>query len=237
MLDWEWRLETTDTTAVLAVWAGAHRAQELQWLRGVQRVRLKLHLPDGQLLEPLELVPTLSGMADRSGEQTSLALHAKVSLQSTPARIPGRVWVQYEVETSAGTLRGSQWVERQHRSGALLLLPDILVGNGGVEFRLRVRRVQEVEGEYFPSSERLRVEVFQGVKRLWSSDAGVAFLQVIGAVEPVAVGMEHVYQYRWNGRLNTGQELSAGIYEVRLTLPARPFAYGVTVPLYWRGLR
>lgn len=229
----EWKLRTTDTGARLSVWAGAHRAAERQSLHTLERIRVRLRSPEGELLEVAEIVPNLGGMARESGE-ASLALHGEVLLQQAPATIPTRVLLEYELVTSSGVVQQRQWVQRWHIDGALELAPELEADSEGVSFRLRVRRLQSVPAEYFPSSERLRIELFEGTKRLWGSQDGVAFLQVIGAVEPTQLGAESVYEYRWNGRLRSAEQLPPGVYAVRLSLPVRPRSYSVVVPLRWQ---
>ncbi len=230
----EWKLQTTDTGVRLSLWAGAHREAERQALRSVQRIHVALRSPEGELLGEATLVPNVGGMAHESGE-ASLVLQGEALLQRAPATIPARVLLDYELESSSRVVRQKRWVQRWHIDGALELAPELEVDSQGVLFRVRARRLRPVEGEYFPSSERLRVELFAGGKRLWGSQDGVAFLQVIGAVEPTEVGAEHVYEYRWHGRLGTGQRPSPGVYEVHLSLPVRPRSYSVVVPLQWHS--
>lgn len=226
----EWVLESTDSAATLRVRSGAVREQRA--LRAVERLRVWLREPGGELVEEGAIVPSVSGMAMGTGEAASLLLQGELRLRSAPAALPERVLLEYAVESKEGVVRGSQWVQRMHRHGALVLVPEVEERGDTVLFRLRVRRLQLVAGEYFPTSERLRVEIFHGVKKLWSSADGVAFLQVLGEVEPRLPGEEAVYEYRWNGRLASGERLPEGRYSVRLTLPVRPEGYGVT--FLWR---
>ncbi len=229
----QWYLETTDTGAVLSLRAGAQSQAEQQALRLLRRLHLQVRSPEGDVLEELEIVPALSGMAQREGG-ASLLLSERIVLRTPPERIPAQVRLQYRYETDSGSFQRELLLQRVHRSGALLLVPSVEVSDSGVTFRLRVRRIQPVEREYFPSSERLRVELFRGVKRVWSSAEGVAFLQVIGVVEPVEPGQEQEYSLRWDGRIAAREELPAGLYRLRLSLPARPQEYAVELPFRWR---
>ncbi|MCS7176715.1 MAG: BsuPI-related putative proteinase inhibitor [Candidatus Kapabacteria bacterium] len=229
----EWRLETTDTAAVVVVRAGASRQEEVQWLRSIEAIQLSLYGPEGRLLERSELVPMLSGMTTGAGEQVSLLLEGRSTLRSRPNEIPSEVLLEYELRSGARIERGRQRLQRLHRDGALLLMPEVTALDSGLVVRLRVRRLEAIDREYFPTSERLRLELYRGIKRIWSSAEGMAFLQVIGVVEPETVGAESVYEYRWDGHLPTGERLPPGRYSLRLVLPARPHEYSVTVPLEW----
>ncbi len=229
----QWQLETTPTQTVLRLRAGAHTEPEVHGLRTLERIHLQLFRLDGQLLEELELVPSLGGMAPRDSQAESLMLAEQALLKTAPSDIPGQLRGVCRCVTAFGEFTQEVVLQRFHRSGALVLAPSVEVSDSGVTFRLRARRVQPVAGEYFPSSERLRVELFQGGKRWWSSAEGVAFLQVIGAVEPTEVGAEVEYSLRWDGRLPTGERLPAGDYQLRLTLPARPQEYVLELPFRW----
>jgi hypothetical protein len=168
----------------------------------------------------------------------SLVLLAEQRLGLAPDALPGRVGLEYTLLRAQGEpVQGRLWVQRYHRSGTLELAPEVESTAHGLIFRLRVRRRLPPPSEYFPSSERLRVELFDGVKQVWSSAAGVMFLQVIGEVEPRQPGEEQLYEYRWDGQLRTGEALPAGRYRVCMSLPAQPQQYVVCLPLEWDGKR
>lgn len=232
---WEWVLETSDTGGVLRVRGGATNAHEQQWLRAIQRFDIVLRDPSGDTVERVLLYPTFGGTSTPSGERSSLLLQAEARLQRSAADIPAVVVAEYSAQTPFGELRGEALLQRQHSAGALLLMPMVEHSDSALLCRLRVRRVRAVPGEYFPSSERLRLELFAGARRIWSSADGMAFLQVIGPVEPTEIGTESTYEYRWDGRLPSGERLPAGKYTLRLSLPARPYEYAVMVPLRWTG--
>lgn len=230
----EWRLETTETEAVLSLRAGAHGEPERRGLRALQRLHARLLRMDGTLLEEFELVPSLSGVAQQEGQAESLMLAEQVRLKTAPSEIPGQLRLLVRSTTAFGEFEQEALLQRFHHAGALVLAPAVEVSDSGIVFRLRARRIQPSAEEYFPSSERLRVELFRGGKRWWSSAEGVAFLQVIGEVEPAAVGAEHEYSLRWDGHLPGGQVLPPGEYRLRLILPARPQEYVVELPFRWR---
>ncbi|MCS7170028.1 MAG: hypothetical protein NZ949_05325, partial [Candidatus Kapabacteria bacterium] len=158
----KWVLESTDTTVVLRVRAGAHRVEERQWLRSINRIRVWLREPGGSLLDEIDIVPALSGMATQSGEHVSLLLEGEGVLRRPPSGVPARLIAEYRIEVPPQTFHGAEQLQRHHFTGALLLVPDVEVRDGDIVFSLRVRRLRVVEGEYFPTSERLRVELFQG---------------------------------------------------------------------------
>ncbi|MEJ5287545.1 MAG: hypothetical protein CH6_0797 [Candidatus Kapaibacterium sp.] len=90
-------------------------------------------------------------------------------------------------------------------------------------FVLDLLRLKPEEGEYFPTSERLRIEIRnkQG-KTIWNSDFDLNFLQVIGKVEPEEVGKIHRYIVPWNRRDNSGKFIEKGDFEVAFILPIKP---------------
>ncbi len=235
----EWRLETDDSTATLrvrALAAGKFPDPHLRSLQAIQHIRVRLLSPEGELLAQTELVPAVSGMAGE-GRQ-SLTLMAEQRLELAPDALPGRVGLEYTLLRAQGEpIQGRLWVQRYHRSGTLELAPEVEFAEHEIAFRLRVRRFLPPPQEYFPSSERLRVELFDGVKQLWSSATGVPFLQVIGEVEPRQPGEERLYEYRWNRQLHSGETLPAGRYRVCMSLPAQPRQYVVCLPLEWHGKR
>ncbi len=82
----------------------------------------------------------------------------------------------------------------------LKLYPKItLISNEIMQFDLFAIRVVPHSGEYLPSSEVLRVELYnyQSAKRISSSD-GKNFLQVITEVEPIVVGDYKIFSTQIN---------------------------------------
>ncbi len=122
-------------------------------------------------------------------------------------------------------------------TSALALLPQVARSDdSGYVFTLRATRRRTVPGEYFPSSEQLRISVvnMKGAT-VWSSDQGLAFLTVVMPVEPEQMGATYVYQQEWNGITIDGESLPPGRYRVVFLLPVRPLPYSqtldITVPL------
>lgn len=92
-----------------------------------------------------------------------------------------------------------------------------------VLFGIDVVRTNRSDDEYFPTSERLRVEIQNMLgKPVWRSDEDVYFLQVMGDVEPKEIGSCYRYVKFWSRRDNVGRFVANGRFKVMLTLPIQP---------------
>lgn len=102
--------------------------------------------------------------------------------------------------------------------------PQILnIGDTIFVFVLDLLRLKPPEDEYFPTSERLRVEITNKLgKRVWNSDYDLNFLQIIGPVEPVEVGKIQRYIVPWNRVDNSGKFVEEGEFNVSFILPMKP---------------
>lgn len=79
--------------------------------------------------------------------------------------------------------------------GAFASVPSIInFGDSLLFCAIDLIRLRPDQSEYFPTSERLRVEILNSSgKPLWRSDDSKNFLQVISEVEPKMVGQIHRY--------------------------------------------
>ncbi|MCX7909331.1 MAG: hypothetical protein N2560_07435 [Ignavibacteria bacterium] len=102
--------------------------------------------------------------------------------------------------------------------------PHILVVDDSlILFVLDLLRLEPADDEYFPSSERLRIEITSQLgKPIWNSDFNMYFLQVVGKVEPLEVGKVYRYVIAWNRRDNNGQYVGSGTFNVAYILPIKP---------------
>ncbi|MFN3305916.1 MAG: hypothetical protein ACK42Z_01880 [Candidatus Kapaibacteriota bacterium] len=102
--------------------------------------------------------------------------------------------------------------------------PQILnIGDTIIVFVLDLLRLKPPEDEYFPTSERLRVEITNKLGKLvWNSDYDLNFLQIIGKVEPVEVGEIQRYIIPWNRMDNDGKFVAEGEFNVSFILPMKP---------------
>jgi len=92
-----------------------------------------------------------------------------------------------------------------------------------VVFVVLAERLRFLEREYFPTSERLRVKVYDPDGNvIWNSAEGRMFLQVIGPVEPQRIGELHRYELRWALRDRRGRRVPPGKYRAALILPIVP---------------
>lgn len=115
-------------------------------------------------------------------------------------------------------------------TSALQLLTSYAQDGSEYTFTVNALRRREVPGEYFPSSEQLRIRIINGKGAVvWSSSEGLAFLTMIYPVEPSGVGDMHEYSVSWNGMQSDGTPLPAGLYTIEYTLPVKPLPYSTTV--------
>ncbi len=112
----------------------------------------------------------------------------------------------------------------QQVEGNLFAYPYMFeISDSLVLFGLDVIRTSSPGDEYFPTSERLRVEVQNMLgKTVWRSDEDVYFLQVIGDVEPKEIGSCYRYVKFWNRKDNNEKFIPKGKFKVMLTLPIQP---------------
>lgn len=135
--------------------------------------------------------------------------------------------LEMSVRTTADSKERIYAVSAEIDTAALELMPSVTRQNDGTyQFLLRATRRRIVPGEYFPSSEQLRIAIFNGKgATVWSSNDGMAFLTVVMPVEPALQGASHLYTLDWNAMASDGVRLPSGRYRVQLTLPARPAPY------------
>lgn len=103
-----------------------------------------------------------------------------------------------------------------------------------IEIGALARRIYVPAGEYLPSSENFRV-IISDTKGtvVWRSDAGMAFLSVVGSVEPRQTNLVQRYSLPWNGRDLQQDIVEAGDYIVEFVIPSRPKPYSARTTLQW----
>jgi len=109
----------------------------------------------------------------------------------------------------------------------LYLIPfNIKTGATKYVFGTVAIRRKIVDGEYLPSSEDFRAEIFNFKgKALWSSNYRKNYMTMIQKVQPLAVDSAYLYTITWNGRQNGKRKIDARDYQLRLTIPAKPKPY------------
>jgi hypothetical protein len=110
------------------------------------------------------------------------------------------------------------------------------ITDSSATFYLKAERLKTKMGEYFPTSETLRVQILskKGVLE-WSSDNNMNFLQVITSVLPVNLGEPYTYSVKWNGRKNDGTPLKKGTYNAIMMLVMNPRIYTKQITFDWNG--
>lgn len=101
--------------------------------------------------------------------------------------------------------------------------------NNKIDVGIFAIRNQIIE-EFIPSSEELRLEVlnFKG-KKIYSSQTGINFLQIILPVYPENIGNYYLYKQEWNFKTNDEENLPSGRYTLNLMIPALPNPYQVNL--------
>ena len=119
---------------------------------------------------------------------------------------------------------------------SLKLQPQIQIENDStVLFKVLAQRLFIADNEYIPNSEILRLEIkSDSGKLLYSSNKNSNYFQVIKKVLPEEIGNTHEYKIYWNGKDNDLMDLPSGIYDVYLTIPAKPIPYITQIKLEWK---
>jgi len=110
--------------------------------------------------------------------------------------------------------------------------------DSNITFALLAQRNRGVGEDYHPTSERLRLEIFDehGTLR-FASNAGMSFLQQVMPVEPRRRGELKRYTFEWPGFDNEGNLLPPGRYIAVLSLVAKPYPYTASIPFDWKGVK
>lgn len=109
------------------------------------------------------------------------------------------------------------------------------ITDSSATFVVSAKRNLLIPKEYFPNSEKIRVEIFNKQNKLkYNSSMNKVFMQVIADVLPIQIGETYIYRYYWDGRDNAGNQLSPGEYRVNITLPAKPKPYTCSLNFKWK---
>ena len=110
---------------------------------------------------------------------------------------------------------------------ALFLVPTFLGSGKKYQFGLYAIRINESETKlYFPSSERLRVQILSHKDAvLWSSNYMMNYLAVIGELGAKSVGEIAFFTTEWNGKTNSGEKFEPTMANVLYILPIQPKNY------------
>ncbi|MCS7000278.1 MAG: BsuPI-related putative proteinase inhibitor [Bacteroidota bacterium] len=109
--------------------------------------------------------------------------------------------------------------------------------DSSVTFALLAVRHRGYGEDYHPTSERLRVQIFDEQGRLrFSSNTGMDFLQEISAVQPKRGEIKR-FTFEWPGTDDEGNPLPPGRYTAVLSLVAKPYPYTARISFEWKGGR
>lgn len=184
-----------------------------------------------------------SGTMNSETRQASITTYAGVRVRG-PIALDSGVSLLVEMTTGSG---GAQWELRREDQGAngtvssngvLKLYLDVAAVNDRIRFALRVERLRPApEGEHLPSAEAYRFQVRDGSGKLvWDSSEGMMFAQMIGSVQPGAVGESVSYQAVWDGlSAVSGKPVAPGNYTAFATIPSRPIPYVIQRNFTYRG--
>lgn len=108
--------------------------------------------------------------------------------------------------------------------------------DSSVTFALLAKRNRGSSIDYFPSSERLRVEIVAADGTVvFASNHGMNYLQEVQPVEPLQREHLHRYVYTWGGLGNDGRPVRPGTYTVRMKLVVKPEPYEARTVMEWKG--
>ncbi|MBU3741346.1 MAG: hypothetical protein FGM24_03560 [Candidatus Kapabacteria bacterium] len=143
-------------------------------------------------------------------------------------------WVDVSVVTASDHVVFPQAVTMIDPSAVELSPFQHVTDDGGIELGAHVQRVWLPEQEYLPSSEDVRVTVFNASgTEVWNSGSGMAFLTMITSVQPQERGDVATVSRIWNGQTSSGTTVPKGTYTAEILIPAIPFPYRSTLDVQW----
>jgi len=203
----------------------------------LRSVKATLYGSEGDRLATAQTTDiSTSGTMNRETGTPSVTTYGHVMLDPVPAPHAAgtRVVIEFLTATEEAVwtihLDSARAGDRTDRHAVGILEFTLVTERSamGIVFQLMVRRTGAGRpSEYMPTSERCRFQVYDphGAE-LWNSSANVMFAQVIGDVEPSAIGDTTRYRAIWDGiNHTTSKPAEPGRYTVRATIPAKPVPY------------
>lgn len=213
--------------------AAGEGSPQMAALNSIRSVGFIVFDADGNLID--SLYTERIGRSGLGGGDASLTASAGTEWRPAPP-VPQKLRIVMYMRTSGGVWPKeviTSFDEPLYAEPVVLNLDYAPSGNG-LEFVLTAQRVAEApEGEYLPSSEAFRIEVYNGPTLYWSSSRGKAFAQMIGQVEPSEIGGKAEYRAVWPGVDSTGKAAGKGALTVVATIPAKPNPYTVRKEIQW----
>ncbi len=173
------------------------------------------------------------GSTNESSDHDSIIVSSKGSWLNARSAEYGQLTFDIVISSQKKLYHDLHYVDlspkdESEASGPLMkVIPDIdSQTDSSIVFGCAAQRMRGAYADYFPNSERLRLEILtlKG-EVVYNSSVGKNFLQEVQPVEPKRKGDIIRYNILWNGKTNNGRELEAGTYVARLSLMAKPEAY------------
>lgn len=113
------------------------------------------------------------------------------------------------------------------------VLPNIKYFDSTYKFGLYLIKLSNDDVEkYFPSSERLRIEIFDDNGRtVWKSNENKNYLTVIGELLPKEIGEYHYYEIEWNS-YDIDKNILNNEFTVNYILPLQPKIISILKKIY-----
>ena len=192
---------------------------------------------DGRIVDSLYTEEmTMSGINSGGGSTV-----ASAGVEWTPEVIPTDM---FTLVTIVRTVDDGIWVRQ-----AATTLPKMLdfdpvtvsleIEKDGTGLRFiatATRHIEAGETEYLPSSEEMRISIYDGPVKIWSSADGSAFAQVVSPIKPEKVGEEKTWEIEWDGNGIDGKRVPGGLYTVEAMVPSRPTPYYIRKDYRWTGM-
>jgi len=222
---------------------GTYDSPAMAALRSIGSAAFAVYSPDDELIESQSTDALVSsGLPGGNGADASLTMTAGITWEPRGSVAPG-TYVVMTVRSPNGIVRRRMPiveapVDRAPASRSIVMSLDTRDRDGGVDFILTVERVAPPPpGEYLPSGERYRIDIYgRSGETVWSSSSGRMFTQAIASVLPKEVGERIEYREFWDGRnVLTHARLDPGTYRIVATIPAKPTPYILREEFTWSG--
>lgn len=192
---------------------------------------------DGKIVDSLYTEEiTMSGISSGRGSTV-----ASAGVEWTPEVIPSSM---FTLVTIVRTSDSGLWVRQAATTLPKMLDYDPITvsldiqpkGDGLFFIASAERHIEAGETEYLPSSEQMRITIYDGPVKIWSSADGAAFTAAVSKIQPSKVGQEKTWEIVWDGTSTDGKRVDGGLYTIEAMIPSRPTPYYVRKDYRWTGM-